>query len=366
MKYESGRMGVAEGMSLAFILLGSEIFLCIWSVIVDRTATAAWLVPLISGIIAGVMFLLLLFVFKYVPGDLFQIAEYLLGKTGAKVIILYFITVFFSRTVLLLRQFGDYSLLTAMPDLDMPPITGWYTLMAAIIAYFGIEPLARAMFIILPIGLAALSFVVVLVYNKFHLYNLTPWLGAGLPVLLQNGGSMSGFFIGIFTLPIMAESFQNLRTIRTAGLLAIGLSTVMRIVVLFIYVGIFSMAVGREKSLPFFEMTRLAYLSSFFQRLEALYIPMWVIFGIAAMAAHLYMTAYLLTRLFGLPSFRPLILPLAIITAQLSCQPPDIATTNNLYMQANEFIGTPGLFAIPAVLFIAVLLRGKRRAEHAQ
>jgi spore germination protein KB len=129
------------------------------------------------------------------------------------------------------------------------------------------------------------------------------------------------------------------------------------------FTGIFGVAVGREKVLPFFELTRLIYLNRFLQRVETVFIVLWVIFGMAAIAIDLYITIYLLTRLFHLSSMRPLILPLAVVVSQLSMMPPDSATTIELYVKADALISTPGLFAIPVILLLATLIKGKWKAK---
>ena len=121
----------------------------------------------------------------------------------------------------------------------------------------------------------------------------------------------------------------------------------------------FGYAAGREKLLPFFEMARLVYLSRYIQRIEAIFILLWVIFGVLAIAVNIYMMLYIVTRIFNMPSLRPLI-PLAVfIMAQLAMLPPDAGTTveiNNLVMRTFK---PTILYGIPLLLLAALFIRKK-------
>jgi len=363
MSYEPGKMGVAEGMALVFTTTFTPIFLSSPAVYVDQAATAVWLLPLITGFCGIAMIMVLLFLMQYVPGDLYAVSERLLGKTGARIITLYLIAAFFINTVLMLRQFAENTLLTAIPALDITVAIGWYALMAAIVIFVGIEPIARATYIVLPFGLTGFVFLLLFLYDKFDLHNLSPWLGTGLLPVFKTGIVASGLGIGAFILPVLAPAFQNLRTIRTATLLGFGLSAVFRAIILFVYTGIFSVAVGREKVLPFFEMARLINVNRFIQRVEAFFIVLWVIFGIATIAISFYVALYLLTRLFNLASMRPLVWTLAIVAAQLALLPSDVATVIELSVFANSGL-TAGLFAIPMILLVVALVKGRTTENH--
>ncbi|MDR3563431.1 MAG: GerAB/ArcD/ProY family transporter [Negativicutes bacterium] len=363
MSYEPGKMGVAEGMALVFTTTFTPIFLSSPAVYIDQAATAVWLIPLIAGLGGIAMIMVLLFLMRYVPGDLYEVSEQLIGRTGARLIAVYLIAAFFIDTVLTLRQFAENTLLTAIPALDITIAIGWYALMAATVILVGIEPIARATYLILPFGLPGIVFLLFFLHDKFDLYNLSPWFGAGLFPVFKTGIAASGLGIGVFILPVLAPAFQNLKTIRTAAFLGFGLSAVSRTVILFVYTGIFSVAVGREKVLPFFEMTRLIYVNRFIQRVESFFIVLWVIFGIATIAISFYIALYLLTRLFKLASMRPLTLPLAIVATQLALLPSDGATVLELSMLTNNGL-TAGLFAIPMLLLVAARVKGRTTANH--
>lgn len=360
MSYEPGKMGIAEGMALVFFTCFSSVFLTIWSMHIEGVGTAAWSVPIIGALCFVVMFGIVLFVMDRVPGDLYSIAEKLLGKTGAVLITLYFAMVFLSRATFLLRQFCENTLLTALPDAEMSEVIGWYSLMISVAIWIGIEALARTCFVSFPFGVVGLFIIMPMVYHKFDFYNLMPWLGNGLPGVLKTGFISTSDYIYVFLLPILASAFSERKIIRTAGLIGIGLAALLRAVIFFVYIGVFSVTVGKEKILPFFEISRLIYISRFLQRIESFFIIVWAIYGMATVAINLYVALYLLVRLFHLPTMRPLIVPMTVIMIQLALLPSDIATTIDLNTEVAERAVNFGVFAIPVILLVAALVKGKR------
>jgi spore germination protein KB len=362
MNYNPGKMGVAEGTSLILTTNFVIVFISIWSLGIEQATTSAWLIPFLTALAFGGMLMLLLSVMKHTPGDLLEITASLIGNWAARLFTVYFIITFYVYGILLLRQFSENTLITAIPTIDITMICTWFALIAVVVSYIGIEPIARAVYIIIPFLVVGIALILALLYDRFNIYNLTPWLGVDVSTLLVTGIKGVSIYHAFFLIPLLATSFQNRKTLYTVALLGIGLSTLIRTVILLAYIGIFGVAVGQEKILPFFELSRLIFVSRFIQRIETFFIIFWAIFGLAAIAISLYMTAYLLTRLFNLPSLRPLLLPLALVAVQLSLLPADIATTIE-YSRLAQHFELFGVYAIPAILYIVKLLKGNEKSH---
>jgi hypothetical protein len=118
--------------------------------------------------------------------------------------------------------------------------------------------------------------------------------------------------------------------------------------------------VGVEKTLPFFEMSRLVYLSRYVQRIEALFIVIWVITGLLAIAINIFAALYLVARPLGLPSLRPLVPVMAMIVVNLAVIPHDIgavvAADNSLVV-----VLSVGVYGGPLLLTAMAYLKGRRK-----
>ncbi|SMD07838.1 GerAB/ArcD/ProY family transporter [Sporomusa malonica] len=359
MSYQSGNMGIAEAMAIVFAVTFVPVFQSIWSITIDQAKSAAWMIPCINGLITGSVFFLLLYVMEKVPGDLLDVSRKLLGSPMAKLIGLVYFAHFYIESALLLREFSENTLLTALPYLEFSVAILFYSLVAAVILYLGIEPLARASYIVMPVIVFAVLFVVVFLYPKFIVLQLTPWQGPGIEKVLINGTWVSGFNFGLLLLPILARSLHDVTTIRYAALYGFGLSVVMRIVMVLGFTLVFGSGTGREKMLPFFEMTRAVYVSRYLQRIESLFILLWVVAGIIAIAVTFYVSIYIITRLVDLPTYKPLIFPTILSAAQLAMLPPDITSVLLLHGNLVTTWYNIGSLGVPLLIFIAFFVRRK-------
>lgn len=354
-------MGIAEGFALVFFATFGPNFQSAYSISVDQAKNAAWLLPIVTGIVAFTMINLLIWVMKQHGLDLLEVSENLLGKKGAWLIGLFYALQFFAEGVFLVREFAENTLLTALPYAEFAATVTFYVGIAGLVLFFGIEPLARVSYLLMPFVLLAAVLAIFFSRSKLIVYQLAPWQGPGLFELLQMGVKSAGANYGVFILPFLGRSFQNVTTTSKAISYGFGVSMFSRIVMFLSFVMIFGEMVGREKVLPFFEITRVAYTSRYLQHIEALFILVWVIAGLIGIAVCFYASLYILVRLFRLPTMVPLIVPAIIIAAQLAMLPGDITTTIVLHSRLTATVHEVGVVGIPVLLFFIALFKRRRR-----
>ena len=354
-------MGVSEGLALVFLNTFPRMFLTRPAQTIELNAGLAWFAaacPLITVLIPVCM---LLYVFQRTQGDIYAVTRQLLGKAGAWVVSLLLILMFLSDAALLLRQFAENTLLTALPFMEFNNALSWYTVNAVILCYLGIECIARTAYIILPFGVASLGFVMAALTPFYDINLVGPWQGQGISTAIQSGIAVSGINFGVLLLFVLGPVFQNLRTIKRAALFGMGGSTLLKALSIFVFTLTFGTKVALEKTIPFFEMARLVYLNRYVQRVESLFIVLWVIAGIMGIAIDIYMAGYLLTRVLNLSTPRPLIASLALLVTGIAMIPPDIASVIRLDTVITLTLHNAGLYGIPALLFAATIFKGRKK-----
>ncbi|MGI6092827.1 MAG: GerAB/ArcD/ProY family transporter [Veillonellaceae bacterium] len=362
MSYQPGNKGVAGGISLVIMLTFPFIFLTTPAQTVERGAGLAWLIPLLAAVPPISIVWGLSYVLSNFKGDLYTVSKILLGRVGAWLVTLYYISLFFLDAILLSRQFAENTLLTALPKAEFSVIILVYLGVAAVLCYAGLEAMVRANYIITPFSILALVLVLLLLAPYYNIYNLAPWQGTGLEKVIPSAFLVAGAQAGVLALIILAPNFQKLSSIKIAAVFGIGLSSMLKSATVLVFTLVFGVGAAQEKVLPFFEMARLVYLSRYIQRIESLFIVLWVIAGVLAIAINLYIGLYLITRLLNLPTLRPLIPIASILLAQAAMLPPDIATIIVLDGILITTYFNIGLYIIPSILIIAALLK-KRKKE---
>jgi len=360
--YHVGKLGVAEGIALVFGLVVSRLFLSGMADGIRAIGQLYWLAMILFTMIPLLVVFMMVYVQNRVSGDIVAVCQQLVGKVGAWLIVVTYIGIFWGNSALILRQYTEYTLATALPGAEFQLVIVWYTVTAGIICYLGIEALCRASYIVLPFMVGGLFLIMGMVSPYYVVYNLTPWQGNGIMTAVQSGIQGVGFNVGVLSLVFLSSAFQNAKTIKSAAIYALGGSLVLRIVYMLVYTMVFGVAVGGEKTMPFFDLARLVYLNQYIQRIEALFIVVWVIFGLMAIAGMMYMGLYLIVVLLKLPALRSIVPLGAMIVVNLAMLPPDIGTTMQLDQRLLQ-VSQLGIYLFPGILFIMALVKKRRRKK---
>ena len=358
--YQTGKLGIGEGVALVFGLVVTRLFLSGLTDVVRVNGQILWLSMIIYTVIPLLILYMMIYVNNSASGDIVAVCEHLVGKPGAWLMITAYILMFFANSASLLRQYAEYTIITALPRAEFQLVILWYVVSVGIVCYLGIEAICRAGYIMLPFVIVAMIVIFALVSPFYIAYNLTPWQGNGIIKAVQSGITGVGFNLGVLSLIFMSSAFQNVKTIKRIAMYAFGGSLLLRIVYMFVYIMVFGVNVGGEKAMPFFELTRLVYLNQYFQRIEALFIMVWVIVGLLSIVGSLYIGLYLIVILLKLPALRPIVPLGVVIIANLAMLPPNIGYTidiDRLLLQ----ISLLGMYVFPGILFIMALLKKRRK-----
>ncbi|WP_378955325.1 GerAB/ArcD/ProY family transporter [Pelosinus sp. sgz500959] len=358
--YHTGKMGMAEGIALVFGLIVPRLFLSQLADALQINGQLLWLSMLIYTMIPLVMFFMMVYANNSVSGDIVKVCQQLVGKIGAWIIVVTYIGMFLCNGAILLRQYAEYTLITALHRVDFQIVIIWYAITIGIVCYLGIEALCRTGYIMLPLLLGGLIVVFVAVSPFYVIYNLTPWQGNGIMTVINSGIHSGGLNFGVLSLIFLSSAFQNSKTIKRIAIYSLGGTAILRIIFALVYTMVFGVSVGAEKVMPYFEMARLVYINQYIQRIESLFILVWVILGLLSIAGSLYIALYLIVILLKLPTMRPLV-PLGVIfIAHVAMLPPDIGYTiylDQLLMQVAQI----GIYLFPGILFVMALVKRRKK-----
>lgn len=125
MNFQSGRMGSAEGIGLAYGITFPLVFLSTPAYLAEVAGPLSWVTPLTGGMAAGILFGGQLFLVNRYSADLLTISERLMGKAIAFTINIFYLGVMFGTACLWTRQFAENTLLTALPAAEFNNVILW-------------------------------------------------------------------------------------------------------------------------------------------------------------------------------------------------------------------------------------------------
>ena len=354
------RLGIAEGTGLIYFTIFPLLFLSTPSEMTEAAGSISWLTPLLGGLSGGSLLWIQQTLLKESPGNLLQLAEALLGKGASYVFGLFYFFALFATACLWIRQYAENTLLVALPAIEFNHIILIYLISALVMVYLGIESLSRTCYLLMPLSIGALFVVFAGLTLEMEPLYLFPLLGYGIPSLIDPLLFYTGATAPAAILLVLAPSFQNKSAIQKVILFGIGGSAIIRSMAFAVYVTVFAVTVASEKIVPFFDMTRLIYINRYIQRIESLFILLWVVVGIVGIAVCFYGALTIMAQLLRLPTFTPLLLPLGIIMITVAALPMDANQVLVLNKILFSRILAPGFVITTLALLLAARLKRRR------
>lgn len=360
-----GRFGTFEAVTILLWPTLAKIYLSFSTGIIQENYSAAWLGVFLGCLIAFFWFLPLAALLKRFPGeDLVSIAENVTGPVIGKILSGVMVLYFFISTTLLLRQIAETVIGTALPMIPLTVIIITFTLVMLLPSVWGLESAARVSALITPYLLAGGIVLFLLQSGNMNPNYLAPLWGPGISKLMINGFFRSSILSELVFLGFLAPSLPKLNPFKT-GLILITVATVLLTGAMMVTQMVFPPPVAAEHTYPFYEMARSIYFGRFYQRIEFLFILVWITMVLFSLSLRFYFTTVGLAKIFRMPYYQPLLGMTALAILAVALLYPDYTATvylDNLFR--GRWAWVPA-FLVPASIYLAAVSMGKRGKSNA-
>lgn len=355
-----GRFGVFEAVTLLLWPILGKIYLSYSSGIIQENYSAAWMAVLIGCATAFLWYLPLAALFKRYPGeDLITIAESVAGPVIGKLFMGIIVGLIFFSITIILRQIAETVIGTALPQIPLLIITITFAAIMILPAIWGLESTARYAALTTPFIFIGGISLFLLQYKNMSLNNLAPLWGPGLKKLAMNGFFGSSLLSELVLLGFLVPFIPKKKAVQTGVYLLIAASILLTSAML-VTQTIYPPEVAAENTYPFYEIARSIYFGRFYQRIEFIFIFVWISIVLISLAVRFYFTTVGLARIFRMPYHQPLIgmTALAVLTVSL------LYPNYNAVVHLDNFIqghwAWVPAFLIPLVIYLTALILRKR------
>ena len=333
----------------------------------------AWLAVLIAMVI-GMTFTWVYYrtLGKESPGDLFLMLEGTVGRWITNGLVLFYTLYFLYISARVLRDFAE--LITSAILLNTPIEIISFTMMLVVlyILYLGVEVLARTAEIFAPYMLVFLILVTVLIIISGEMQvrrNLEPVLGEGAIMLLR------GVFPGLMTFPfgemvvfmMIMPKVSNFKFVGKVSVFAVGVSGVLLSSSSLLQVAALGVDAKSRSNFPLLSAARLVSIANFIERIDALVVFIVMLGIIIKVSVFLFAGMQGLQHLCRVP-YRSFLLPVGMVVSVTS-----ILIARNFAEHIEEglhfvpfYLHLPLQFMIPAVLFLLVIWRGRKKRHSSE
>lgn len=374
MGIERGKISQRQTVFLVANSILASMVLFIPALLAEIAGQDAWISVLLAGA-AGVVFGLLVvrLGMNHPDKNLVEYSIELLGSWAGRALGILFGLFFLYLNGAVVRQFGELLVSLVMPETPLIVFIGIIVVLAAYGVYLGLEVFARVNEILFP-----LAFFVVMVFlmasvPEMSLDNLRPAFVHSFPELLHSSAILFSFYVEgsalLMFYPALRRPEKGIGISYQVGLflLLLMLADVLGVIAMF------GPGETARMSFPTFELAKTMRLGGFIERIESLFIGVWVAMGGLKVMVFYYVSALAFAESWGLRDYRPLVLPLGMIIVSLAVlEFADLSDIHLLFRFLHLFvIAVP--MAITLLLWIFTIIRkregnsgGEQRGEKAE
>ncbi|EDL63173.1 GerAB/ArcD/ProY family transporter [Bacillus sp. SG-1] len=355
------KLGTRELFALITITLGIKFTDMTATLLYKKTAQAAWMIPLVSGLIMLIPLTCTLILLKhYGDRNIIDISYKVTGNFFGFLIGMTLFLAAYAATVVDSRSYVDiintmYFESTSSTHLFFVLVGSSYFL-----ANRGLLAIGRTALIAFPYIKVSLFFIIVLLWSDLYFGYLFPLTGFGLKEIAFQGASYASITSDLLFFSILFPFFKDYKTFKKATLLGLAVSTLELMIFFAVYIMYFDYPSIEFISYPFHEISRMVTFGRYVSHIEALFFAFWSVASLIRFAVYLYIATAFFAYTAKIKEFEPLILPFAGLTIMLGLLPENVVH-NVLLLRSNVILMSTSvlLFIIPITLLIVAKLRGE-------
>lgn len=363
---KEGHFGTIEAVSLSTLILTTKVFYTSIRVLIKTTSTAAWYVTLFSCAVSIFLFLLVYQLLKRFPGkNLNEVFELVMGKYIGAFFSFIFCAYFIYYAGSNIREFLEMIKAYNLPYTPPSVIIFVFLLVVIAFAYVGIEGIARVAYVSSIVVVLGIAILLLLAYPFYVTDFLFPLGGYGIKEDLTEGFWRASAYSDVVFLAFFINTIHGTKAFKKVGMISLCLSGITISVSVLCNLMAFEYTQGGENLSPLFQLSRIIYFNRFFQRIESIFLFIWVISSLVAVSIAFYTAVSIFCKVCRIENHRPTLLPFSFFTFMVAILPENLSETLEVNIKFIRQYSIFIVYLIPIlVLFVAVLL-GKKGADPA-
>lgn len=356
-------VGESEAVTLLLTFLSYKVFLAYGVFIYSEGLNASWIIPLINTLLGLLGVLLLISLLSKFPGqDLVKIGEVLSGPYLNMLFVLFYLFIFLLSGGLVLRLAAERMAAGFFVDTPISLTTFFFIAGALVVSYLGLEAVARTARFLLGILIITAMAMVIFTIPFWQFHALYPLWGSGPWGLLKGAIKNSGDYVQILFLGVIYPFIPRDR-LKAIGIKSVLFASFFMFLYILVPLLIFTYPSVTELAMPSIEMARIINLGRFGQRLEVIFLPVWVFSNLITLSIALYASAAVFARAFKLNDYRPFVLSSAVFILVIASLPENVSQAIYYHYKYLTQYSLSALALILLILHSVAWIRGKEESK---
>lgn len=331
------------------------------ALIIKEAGPGFWLSCLMGNVLGNLVVIIILLLAKKFPGkDPIEISESIFGKVGRIAFGLLFTFLFLEIHFLALRELGEF-----IKPLLLPRTPLFFVLLSTILVSVyavnsGLEIIGRMADFIMPIVFFSLIIILLIISRSAQWNFFTPILDHGWEGIIRGANApalwCSEIFLGAFFLPYIKQQNKQALCLFTP----LFLEGIISFITLAFTIGVLGVEMAGRLKFPVFNASSMGR-ATLLQQMDIFMAAIWILGVSLKIYIYHYVTALSLQKTFNSQSYKPFVLPLALLAGLFSY------TLFNSDIDLIEFFKKAGVnilfftFMLPLLLLLSSFIRKVKR-----
>ncbi|MDO5556194.1 MAG: GerAB/ArcD/ProY family transporter [Clostridia bacterium] len=356
------KIGKFEAISIIIIITINQIILNLPNTIIMSTGSSAWINVIYISIIAIAFCLLICKLFKPFPtNDIIDISEYLGGKILKTIIGILFIVFFIFIAGILVRYLSNSLKLIYF---ERAPLVFLLLLFFAPIAVgvkLGIKSISQVNLIFMPIILFSVLIIIFSTVKDFIPQRIYPIMGFGINKTFLTGLNNIFAFSGFAYIYFLAPILKHPKEFKKIALVSIIISAIYIFLSVVCLLMIFPFIPFSEEMLSVYLLTRMIEFGRFFQRIDAIFIFIWILSTLSFLTITSGLVTLLFKKITHIKNHKEMIYSVLSLIFSIALIIKNIANIKLVQNTVFKFIIIIFIFIISPLILIFANLKLKRR-----
>ena len=327
---EKSQIGTVEAIMLILTIIVTHTMLSLPQSILSSQKSASLLNIIYVSIIAIIIAFLIYKLLKKFPGsDIIDISELVGGKVFRNIVGIIFICHFVISSSILLRNFCETLKIVYYPMTNLVFLIAFFVIAICTANRLDFSATLKTNLLILPVALASICFLFFANINQFTPQRIFPILGEGAFQTFVVGLSNLGSFGGIAYLYFLPPLLQEPEKFKKISLISIGITGLYLLLSIATLLFMFSFFTTTNQISPLYSAARYIEFGNFFQRLESVFLLIWIIVFACYMSIAIKFAMNICKKILNLETKKPLINIFGLLIFGIAVFPKNYAISQN-------------------------------------
>ena len=352
------KISSAQAVCLIMTIIVNQIIFNLPNIILHSTGTSAWINVLFISILAVFFTFIISKIFSKFPSkDIVDISGFLGGNFLKNVVGILYILFFFIFNVLCITYFANAIKLIYFNKTPLVLLTLLFTLPPIFLSKYCFKTIANVNLIFIPFVVLDIVILFFGASNEFTIQNVFPILGFGARETFLYGITNLFAFSGIAYL-FFINPYLNDNKFKKISIISISISAIYLFFSIFCLLLSFGSATRYDQLFSLYALTRRITLGSFFQRVDAIFILIWILNNFCFTSIGLFYITNIFKKLTKIKDSRQVLYSLMLLTVSCCLAFNNIADIKLYASYFYKYISFPLIFIVSFIVLILARFKG--------